>query len=239
MNAQMDELNILRRNVYLAERFSEAKDKFNYRGKYLYQMDDGGIGTTISHLNSIQNWYRYSSEEYAFFCEDDLSFETVKYWNFNWEDFISNLPNGWGCVQLCRINTWDSNYTEENIKFRPRYWDDWGSHYIMTRDYAKHVLDSFITEEGVFDLEIKCGEIQPLVENILYLGHGAVYNIPLFVEASNLFPTTFLADYEKSGYQNYDIENKLKNNHAKSRDYILGFWETIGCNITINDLMRV
>jgi hypothetical protein len=235
MNEQFDKYNIQRRNVYLAKRFSEHKDEFSYGGKYIHELNDGGIGAVLSHLTCIKNWYDTSTEEYALFCEDDISFETVEYWNFTWEEFIDNLPSDWECVQLSRINNFGAGHIEPMpITLRARNWNDWGATCIMKRSYAKKILDDFLTSSGVFDLTIKKGDYQPLIENILYYGHGVVYSIPLFVECTE-FPTTFLPDYEKTNYQKYNIEKKVKIDHMESREFNLNFWKE--CKPNIQELM--
>ena len=43
-------------------------------------LTDSELGATISHLSTIKKWLETSDSDYAIIIEDDLSFETVKYW---------------------------------------------------------------------------------------------------------------------------------------------------------------
>lgn len=193
----------------VSKRFSESND--NIQGKYVYQLNDGTKGCCVSHLKAIKQWYDTTDEDYAFFCEDDISLETVSYWNFTWEQFIESLPEDAECVQLFAIRP---NY--DTFELRERYWDDWGaSAYIITRDYAKKIIDNFIREDHYL-LEVPNQEVMPLIENILFTCLGKTYTIPLFVE--NLeFGSTFEGSDD-------DVQNGHKNNHTIARELVLNYW---------------
>ena len=111
----------------ISKRFAEADDKVT--GKYLHQLNDGTKGCCVSHLKAIKDWYDTTDEEYGFFCEDDLSFDTLEYWNFSFGEFVNGLPDDWGCIQMLPIR---GNF--DGIKIRDRYWDDWSvTAYIMKK----------------------------------------------------------------------------------------------------------
>ena len=92
---------IERTRELLSKRFKYCDDKVY--GEQLHILDDGTIGCVVSHIKMIKKWYEETDEDYAFFCEDDLSLETVQYWNFTWEEFMNILPSKWECIQLCLI----------------------------------------------------------------------------------------------------------------------------------------
>lgn len=193
-----------------SERFSKSND--NIQGKYLYQLNDGTKGCCVSHLKAIKKWYEETNEDYAFFCEDDISLETVPYWNFTWEEFIESIPEDVECIQLFNIR---SNY--DTFELRERYWDDWGaSAYILTRDYAKKIIDTYIKED-YYLLEVPNQEVMPLIENILFASIGKTYTIPLFVENIK-FGSTF------EGFDD-DVKSGNKTNHLNARNLILEFWK--------------
>ena len=52
----------------------------------------GHKGNITAFFQILKNWYNSTSEEYAIFCDDDLSLESVSYWNFTWSDFMNKLP---------------------------------------------------------------------------------------------------------------------------------------------------
>ena len=207
----------------ISKRFAESDDIVT--GKYLHQLNDGTKGCCVSHLKAIKEWYETTNEGYAFFCEDDLSLETVEHWNFTWSEFVSNLPSDWDCIQLLPIR---GDYLE--IKLRERLWDDWSvTAYILTRSYAKKIIDIFCIGD-TYNLELPNQDIMPLIENIIY-SSGKTYTIPLFVECVN-FGSTF------SSEDDTDVKNGQKNNHYYSQEFLSNWWRTQGIICNIETLMN-
>jgi hypothetical protein len=206
----------------ISKRFSECNDVLT--GKYLYQLNDGTKGCCVSHLKAIKDWYDTTDEDYGFFCEDDLSLATVDYWNFTWGEFIKNLPEDWGCVQmLCIRGEFD------DVKIRDRIWDDWAATaYILKRDYAKYLIDNYIVD-GTYHLELKDAEVMPLIENILFTSAGKVYTIPMFVE-----DVSFTSTFEGG---DGDVKDGQKRNHYYTHDYVVNWWKDNGSNKTIEEIM--
>lgn len=197
--------------VIKSKRFADSDDKDNVIGKYAYQLNDGTKGCCVSHLKAIKDWYENADDDYGFFCEDDLSLDTVQFWNFNWEEFIEKIPEDADCVQLFTIR---NNF--DTFELRERRWDDWGvTAYILTRDYAKKIIDTYIKDE-YYQLEIPNADIMPLIENILFASVGKTYTIPLFVENLN-FNSTFV------GYDD-DVKDGHKTNHKIARELVLNYW---------------
>ena len=207
-----------------SKRFSESSDIIT--GKYVYQLTGPTQGCVVSHLKAIKSWYDSEESDYAFFCEDDLSLKTVENWNFSWEEFIERLPDDCECVQLMTIRG-----DFDGVYFRDRKWDDWSeTAYIMNRDYAKKIIDSYCLENDVFHLELKDLNVMPIGENILFTNLGKVYTFPLFVENVDI-PTTDVNDSQ--------VENDQKPNHIYSSEYISHWWEKNGKTKTIDELMGV
>jgi FkbM family methyltransferase len=192
----------------ISKKFCDSNDIIT--GKYVDQLNDGTKGCAVSHLKAIKEWYETTNDDYGFFCEDDLSLDTVNYWDFTWDQFIESVPEDAECVQLLTIRD-----EFDTFEIRERYWNDWGATaYIITRDYAKKIIDTFIIGES-YKLEV--GEIQPLIENILFASVGKTYTVPLFVEEIN-FNSTFTGD-------DFDVKNGQKNNHYIAHDLVLNWWK--------------
>jgi GR25 family glycosyltransferase involved in LPS biosynthesis len=199
----------------ISKRYSESDDEIT--GKFLDQMNGGTIGCAVSHIKAIRRWYEETDEDYGFFCEDDLSLETIQYWDFTWEEFIETIPEGSLYVQLLLIR---DNY--ETFEIRKKLWDDWAATaYILTRDYAKLLIDSYCRGEKKFHLEIPGvnNYAVPLVENILFetIDKGGSA-IPLFVEDVN-FGTTFSPEEDK------EVVNNQKGGHYEARETVLNYWK--------------
>lgn len=198
-------------NSIISKRFDESDDVVT--GKYVHQLNDGTKGCAVSHLKAVNHWFKSTNEEYAFFFEDDLSLETVDYWDFTWNEFIEKLPLDWECVQLLTVR---NNF--DTFELRERYWDDWGaSAYILKRDYAKKIIDNYC-QENSYHLEIPNTEVMPLIENILFTTIGKTYTVPLFVE-NIIFQSTFVGKDD-------DVDNGQKNNHNIASKVVLDWWKS-------------
>jgi FkbM family methyltransferase len=209
LEKQFKKYNITPKAI-ISKRFAESDDTIT--GKYVYQLNDGTKGCCVSHLKAIKEWYETSDDDYAFFCEDDLSLETVEYWNFTWEEFIEKIPEDAECVQLLTIRNQFDTY-----ELRERYWDDWAATaYIITRDYARKLIDTYI-QDGTFHLEIPNQDIMPLIENILFASVGKSYTCPLFVEGIK-FQSTFVGKDD-------DVDDGQKTNHKNARELVLNYWK--------------
>lgn len=191
----------------LSKRFSECNDKV--KGEMLHILDGGTTGCVISHLKAIQKWYEEKDDDYAFFCEDDLSLETVKCWNFTWDEFIKILPDDTECVQLATVRP-----SYDSVHFRERSMYDWSATaYIITRDYARKILERHVHGDE-YDLTITGTNFYPMSENVLFYGLGKVYTVELFVENGTV-STTF-----------NEIEGGHKEYHRESYDFVTNWWKT-------------
>lgn len=185
------------------------------------------MGVITSHLKAIKNWYDNTDDDYAIFCEDDIGFETIQYWNFTWEEFFNSLPTGWGCIQLSVLRELQVFYTfwTPDIHFRQRCWCDWSCLcYLITRERAKQLLDNYYIE-GIFYLDYKGIDIydrteaalKPYVENIIYtyFEQDKIFSFPLFCPN---------AQFETTVWQKTPTEIKMEDSFIE----IMKWWETKG-----------
>jgi hypothetical protein len=179
----------------------------------------------MSHLKSIKKWYTETSEEYAIFVEDDISLETVPYWNFTWEEFFTELPSDWECVQL----SWVRQYlTAFGDKIRNRCWCDWGAvAYLMSRKFAKKLIDAYYPNNE-FHLAIQGSDVYlrpewckySSAENLIFSALGRVYSFMMFVEDFPRFYTEDPITFMYGGIQSTQ--------HGPARESVLNWWKTIG-----------
>ena len=54
----------------------------------------------LNRSEMIANFLFDLDSDVVLLLEDDLSFHTERYLNFEWEEFIERLPHNWDCVQL-------------------------------------------------------------------------------------------------------------------------------------------
>jgi len=204
-------------------------------------------GPVTSHLKAIKEWYENTDEEYAIFCEDDISFETVEYWNFTWNEFFNRLPEGWECIQLSLTSTheiyFDKILYKDQNKFRPRDWCDWSAvSYLMKRSHAKKIVENYFPNDAIIleykgiDLNsrIASGEIWPLIPNIETLAYSLfeekkyTFVFPLFVELTQ-FNSTW-GDYV--GYNYVDNET-----HMLSYNKVVDWWKNVGQYTSLDQLI--
>jgi FkbM family methyltransferase len=198
-------------------------------------VNHNGKGPVTSHLKAIKEWYENTDEPYTFFCEDDLSLDTVKYWNFTWDEFFNSLPENWNIVQLCLIREDMFIFFNPEVKFRHRFLCDWSAcAYLITRKHAENLIKNYYPDDYIHleykgtDKEFRENEyssfwfLLPQVENMVYSSFGGGnFVFPLFVE--NIFEPTWRND-----------ENWI---NRKCRNEILEWWDLKGSNKTLNDLM--
>jgi len=78
-------------------------------GKYP-NLKPSEIGCIASHIKALNHWLNTSDSEYAIIMEDDFSFDTVKYWQWDWNYVVKNIPKSAEIIQLIMIQN-------EPIKF--------------------------------------------------------------------------------------------------------------------------
>jgi hypothetical protein len=221
INSQFSEYNI-KPVAYQFERFENYKHTIN--ANRLSEIDSRTLGPITSHLKMLYEWYHSTFDsEYAFFCEDDISLQTVERWPFTWNEFIEKLPEGWDGIQLCLISQSDNP-----IEFRLRHIHDWGAQaYILKRDYVKRLLDAhFDAVNNTFNLNIPGQDfLPPVIEHVLFDGKGTIYNFPLFVEDIERFPSTYLEDERR--YYSYESYRRVTE-----------FWNQVDTERSLDSLMR-
>ena len=193
-------------------------------------------GTIISYLTAMRNWYETTNEEYAIFCDDDMSFESIDHWSFTWQEFIDNLPQDWECVQLVRINNWEPGLINNGIKvevpsllLRIREWDDFGGAGLFTRGYVKKILNRHWIDSLNFNFQIQSKQDPGFfnfatIENVLF-SHLAdtVYNVPLLMEK----PFSSTLDVPQAEYS-----------HLKSYQYYSTLWKLYGQDLPLSLIMN-
>jgi len=221
--------------VYTTERYETFSNQVQIISAI--DIDSGQFGVALSYLNMMKRWYDSANEQYGFFCDDDVSFESVDNWNFTWQDFLDHLPENWQCVQLIRQNLWDDsglfingNFELPTLKLRKRTNYDWGTAFICKRSYVKKLLDRHVKGPNVYDFSIKIkgthDQFLPFCLEVMLFDEvsNEVYNFPLFLENQKL-PSTLTLD---------STPNLA---HIRSYNYYSGLWKLFGKDLNINQLL--
>ena len=167
-------------------------------------ISSGEVGCVTSHLKAIKHWMETSDSPYAVFMEDDCDLETVRYWPFDWDTFVSKLPYDWDCVQLSVINP---RKLVANI--HPRFIDDFSTAcYMITRHHAEKLIrlhcrgKKYKLDNGV--------RPRPVADDLIY-NAGRSFAIPMFLYKLELGSSIHPEHIDAF--------------HKGPRDAILGWWQ--------------
>lgn len=200
----------------------------------LHRLSMGSRGPVTSHLKTIKKWLTETDELYTIICEDDLGFDTVKYWNFTWKEFFESLPEDWGCVQLCLLR---ENYHSFSIGLRSRCWCDWsGCIYLISRKHAQKIIETYYQQDE-FNLNYSGKDLGvrpewariPVIETIIYSDLTKVYMCPLFVEDVKQCPSSYI---DAMGVRTGETNQY----HHVSYYETLQWWREYACTKRANEL---
>jgi hypothetical protein len=167
------------------------------------------ISILINQLQSIIDWYNDSISETCLILEDDLSFLTSKYWNFNWKYFESHLPCNWDCVQLHIIG---ETYIPMGLTKRTRN-NHAATCYLINRRYAEKLIQMHYFD-GKFKLYDNYG-----YKNWPVYHHQSPDFVPYEIGITYSFPL-FITNFTFSS----DCYGGNINGMAKKSDVIVSNW---------------
>lgn len=181
------------------------------------QLSNNELGATLSHLKAIQHWLETSDSEYAIIIEDDLSLETVDFWNFTFNDFLNSINKQYDILQLCIIQ----NY-KINTRLHMRETRDWSAAcYLIKRDRAKSLIAKHFID-GKYVLPQTRAAV---ADTVVYSG-AKTLSIPLFTYNMDL-QSSINIEFDKTAE-----ETGKFNAHRSSKEQTLEYWKN-------NDLPRL
>lgn len=167
-----------------------------------------------NHIRMIREWLKTSSpdEKYAMFCEDDISFETVEHWPFDWKEFTGIIPDDFKILQLCLIKG-DLDYDLQLIHRTQWHWG--ANAYLVSRSYAERMIrrHCYSGNENLFNISTSVQEIGTynpcLPEDVLFcddkfdedhmwVDSNGFYMIPLLIE--DIKQNSFFDDAREDGH---------------------------------------
>jgi hypothetical protein len=194
--------------------FDGRNDKLEHilEGNYPEGITSGEVGCVTSHLKAIKQWYETSDTPYAIFAEDDVSFDTARFWKFTWDEFVEKLPYDWDVVQLAIINP-----GVVYASMHARWVNDFSTAcFMVTRHHAKKLIDhhcvgdKFRLDQGV--------KPRPVADDLIY-NCGRTYAIPLFhykIEMGSSIHPEHIEVFHKGSHQG--ILNHWKEQLAQMED---------------------
>jgi GR25 family glycosyltransferase involved in LPS biosynthesis len=173
------------------------------------QLAKNELGATVSHLEAIKLWLETSDSEYAIIAEDDLSLETVDFWNFEFSSFVESIKKPYDMLQLCIIHNYRVNPSLHMKEKR-----DWSAAcYLIKRNRAEALLKKYFID-GKYVLP---SSRVALADILIYEGCKTL-SIPLF---------TYTMDYGSSINLEFDKtaeETGKFSIHTTSKEQTLEYW---------------
>lgn len=181
-----------------------------------HSMNAGEVGCTLSHLKALRYFLEETDEDIAIICEDDIVFDTVEFWPFNWKLFMESLPYDWDCLQLSVTAT--GNLVGN---LHPRILTNFCTVCnVFTRRYAQKLSDlHFRGDKYKIDNGVKP---RAVADEILF-NAGKTYSMPLFV---------YRHDFHSNIHQDH-----VEAFHKKNVEAISKFWKENGYQIPISNLL--
>ena len=179
------------------------------------------IGCMASHIKAMKLWLQTSSAEFAIIAEDDLSLETVDYWNWTWDDVVKNIPTDADILQLVMIQNKDVKF---HLHKKPKYTSAinlayaWSTGaYIVRRSYAERLVKEFDVDGKI---RFNNNDVPIMVADIALYVLGTAYSMPLF---------TYTIPEDSINAQHMEF-------HIQSKDVFLSWWKNQSQNYYPEDL---
>ena len=140
----------------------------------------------FNQFNTLIDWYNSNKSEHCIIMEDDLCLDSIKYWNFDWDYLMENLPCNWDCIQL-----YASSFNKLNLNLTRRHNGCHGSAcFMVTRHYVEKLIKMFCYEDK-YKIQYNYGydggakwntfsKIQPTSPDFVPYNIGVTYTFPIF-----------------------------------------------------------
>lgn len=210
---------------YGPHNYEEWKEKLTVAdyGKYIRKDNICYVSILVNQFQSILDWYNENISETCIIAEDDLNLDTVKFWPFNWEYFISHLPCNWDCVQMQVIG---GQWVPMGLTVRSRN-NHGATAYLINRRYVEKLISMHYIE-GKFTFYNNYGYSKVWPEyhyqspDFVPFEIGVTYTFPIFITNS-----TFGSDC-------YDGKVNMM---AKKSDYVVAkWWKEEASKYSLHDL---
>ena len=143
-------------------------------GTVPHTMSPNEIACCMSHLKAIKYFIEEMDAPEVMILEDDVLFETVRWWPFTWKECSSLFPYNYDAMQLTTINPAVVYMTLHN-----RFINDFSAAvYVLKRAHAQKIYDAHI-RGNKFKLD---QDVRPRAtsEDVIFES-GRVYCLPLFL----------------------------------------------------------
>ena len=166
-------------------------------------LSDSELACSISHLKAIEYWLNNSNTDFAIIAEDDLSLDTLEFWDFSWNDFLKSIPVEYDILQLAIIN----NHKVLPFLHKRKQLDYSAACYLIKREYAISLLKKYKISDKY---NLSNSPATDVVADSLVFNLGRCYSVPLFTYSLSLGSSIH--------------EDHVGLYHKKSRKETLDYW---------------
>jgi len=188
------------------------------------------ISILVNMFNTIVDWYNEEFSETCLILEDDLCFDNVENWTYDWSVLMNYIPKNWECVQLHILGL---KYMRMHMHQRTNN-NQSASCFMINREYARKLIKLHY-DNGRFKFMDNVGygrcyefpEIYYQSPDFLLYEIGPTYSIPLFTTNKK---TKYLSDVHPSHI----------NKHAIVADKVTSkWWKNQAPKYEYNDILAV
>jgi hypothetical protein len=222
-----------------ASRFSTNKiDEWGHKlDLMLLAPSDASI--VMNEFTLLIEWYQSGSSEHLLIVQDDLCFDLVEYWPFDWKTIMKSLPYNWDIVQFYHCHDYVLN-----MHLHPRQWHSSSAAcFMVNRMFVEKLMKIHLQPDGSFKLDQSLRDFRVPKESyssddFLIYQVGKSYTLPLLT----LDPKLAVAqdNKQKSDSEEYDpviavYHNKIYDILATS--CIKKWWENHSHKYSADDIL--
>lgn len=149
--SQIDDVKIKMLKTTMFKKFDEIKKK----GEIQINLKKKQISCLLSHIKAVKEFLK-SKRDICIIAEDDLSFEYCKFWDKSFNNYITDLPADWECLQLVQTipihQIQNSQFLIDRLKILSQKTNfSWSTvAYMINRKGAEKLLASIDEDNGKY-----------------------------------------------------------------------------------------
>jgi len=218
MNKILNNFNIENKRISAidGDLIDNVKEKYFFSENNIFpKYTNKEYAVLASHLNTIEIFSKIKKEQINYniglVCEDDLSLDFFKYWNYDFKNIIENSPKDWEIIMIGYFSL-DLNFTENYKKWN----SEWSAiSYLIRYDNLSEKISKLKKDDKWI-----CNEYDLMVsDNYIFSKFNTyVYKYPYFTFPNNN-DSTFHEDHVDYHriykISNYIVHEKIYDDYIK------------------------
>ena len=169
-------------------------------------------GCSASHIKAIKTYLedQENTNTHALITEDDLSFETISYWKYDWKTYFEIINKDFDVVKMCNCSLPHNvikSFNDFKEGFKPvkikGIYKNGTCIYLISRKYAQQLINHYYKED-----KINFSNHIPIADYFLY-NSAKTYYFPLFIYQK------LYKSYISSKQSSFEKINKARDLHLQ------------------------